>query len=194
MPAVIDALRRRRHERGLSQHEVARAMGTTQSAVARLEGGHVDPKLSTIAAYAAAVGHPLEVAAPDLTTACADTARDAVARGDHDAALRAVIELFDGLLRSPDPAAELRVEPAPTGSPEWDAAIAAACERAAHLRGVPVPGWTAAPSRRLDRAWFAVEAVIGRSSAGLQCLALATSPPEFAVRGVFIDAETLASA
>ncbi|HLI74948.1 MAG TPA: helix-turn-helix transcriptional regulator [Acidimicrobiales bacterium] len=41
---------------GLSQTEVAARMGTSQSAVARLEAGEADVRLSTIERYAAAVG------------------------------------------------------------------------------------------------------------------------------------------
>ena len=45
-----------RVELGLSQTEVAAQMGTSQSAVARLEAGDADMRLSTLERYAAAVG------------------------------------------------------------------------------------------------------------------------------------------
>ncbi len=45
-----------RLELGLSQTEVAAQMGTSQSAVARLEAGEADMRLSTLERYAAAVG------------------------------------------------------------------------------------------------------------------------------------------
>jgi len=41
---------------GLSQTEVAARMGTSQSAVARLEAGDGDVRLSTLERYASAVG------------------------------------------------------------------------------------------------------------------------------------------
>ncbi len=41
---------------GLSQTEVAARMGTSQSAVARLESGDADVRLSTLERYAAAIG------------------------------------------------------------------------------------------------------------------------------------------
>jgi transcriptional regulator with XRE-family HTH domain len=41
---------------GLSQTEVAARMGTSQSAVARLESGATDIRTSTLERYAAAVG------------------------------------------------------------------------------------------------------------------------------------------
>ncbi len=46
----------RRLSAGLSQTEVATRMGTSQSAVARLESGECDVRLSTLERYAAAVG------------------------------------------------------------------------------------------------------------------------------------------
>ena len=46
----------RRVELGLSQTEVAARMKTSQSAVARLESGEADIRLSTLERYAAALG------------------------------------------------------------------------------------------------------------------------------------------
>jgi transcriptional regulator with XRE-family HTH domain len=51
----------RRQALGLSQTEVAARMGTSQSAVARLESGDADVRLSTLERYAAALGHMLDV-------------------------------------------------------------------------------------------------------------------------------------
>jgi transcriptional regulator with XRE-family HTH domain len=53
---VIDELAGARRAAGLSQTEVAARMGTSQSAVARLESGTVDVRASTLERYAAAVG------------------------------------------------------------------------------------------------------------------------------------------
>ena len=53
---VVDRLVRRRLELGLSQTVVAARMGTSQSAVARLEAGRSDLRLSTLERYAAALG------------------------------------------------------------------------------------------------------------------------------------------
>jgi predicted transcriptional regulator len=57
--ALTDALVERRLSLGLSQTEVAARMGTSQSAVARLESGDADVRLSTIERYADALGHHL---------------------------------------------------------------------------------------------------------------------------------------
>lgn len=50
-----------RDRAGLSQAEVARRMGTTQSTVARLESGQKLPAMSSLQRYAEATGHRLEV-------------------------------------------------------------------------------------------------------------------------------------
>jgi transcriptional regulator with XRE-family HTH domain len=57
--ALVRQLASRREELGLSQTVVAARMGTSQSAVARLEGGDADVRLSTLERYAAALGQEL---------------------------------------------------------------------------------------------------------------------------------------
>ena len=59
--AVIEAMIRARAEAGLTQEALAERMGTTQSAVARLEGGRVSPTVETLRKYAKAVGKRLKV-------------------------------------------------------------------------------------------------------------------------------------
>lgn len=59
---LIVALARRRVESGLSQEDVARQMGTSQSAVARLESGLRETQLSTLTRYADALGLSLSFA------------------------------------------------------------------------------------------------------------------------------------
>ena len=53
---LVRELAERRQAAGLSQTEIAARMGTSQSAVARLESGAVDVRASTLERYAAAVG------------------------------------------------------------------------------------------------------------------------------------------
>jgi ribosome-binding protein aMBF1 (putative translation factor) len=70
LPSRIDAaLRRRellralaeeRRARGLPRTVVAASMGTSEAAVARLEAGEVDPRLSTVERFAEALGKRLE--------------------------------------------------------------------------------------------------------------------------------------
>ena len=57
----VNELVQERQRLGLSQTEVAARMNTSQSAVARLEAGELDIRLSTLQRYAAAVGRALQV-------------------------------------------------------------------------------------------------------------------------------------
>lgn len=60
--ARLSDLRRRR---GLSQTEVAARMGTSQSALARLESGQADIRVSTLSRYAAALDADIGFAVRD---------------------------------------------------------------------------------------------------------------------------------
>jgi ribosome-binding protein aMBF1 (putative translation factor) len=53
---LVRELAAQRQAAGLSQTEIAARMGTSQSAVARLESGTADVRASTLERYAAAVG------------------------------------------------------------------------------------------------------------------------------------------
>lgn len=57
---LIASLVTRRRALGLSQTEVAARMGTSQPAVARLESGAADVRLTTLDRYALAVGRQLD--------------------------------------------------------------------------------------------------------------------------------------
>jgi transcriptional regulator with XRE-family HTH domain len=59
--AIIETLIRARNEAKLSQAELAKKIGTTQSAIARLESGSISPSLSTLRRYAAATGTRLHM-------------------------------------------------------------------------------------------------------------------------------------
>jgi predicted transcriptional regulator len=57
---LVSELEARRLSLGLTQTDVAARMGTSQSAVARLESGDADVRLSTLERYAAALSHELK--------------------------------------------------------------------------------------------------------------------------------------
>lgn len=59
--ALVDALIRARTRARLSQAEVASRMGTTESAVSRLESGRTKPSTRTLERYAQATGHRLRI-------------------------------------------------------------------------------------------------------------------------------------
>lgn len=61
--ALLDEMLKARAASGLTQVEVAERIGTTQSAIARLESGSVShsPSIATLRRYAQALGYRVEV-------------------------------------------------------------------------------------------------------------------------------------
>lgn len=61
--AFLDEVLRARAEAGLTQAQVAKRVGTTQSAIARLESGALkhSPSIATLQKYAKALGYRVEV-------------------------------------------------------------------------------------------------------------------------------------
>jgi len=57
---LVALLAAKRDEMGLTQEVVAKRMGTSQPAIARLEAGEVDAKLSTLERFATAVGYRID--------------------------------------------------------------------------------------------------------------------------------------
>lgn len=56
---LMTSLGRKRRAQGLSQTEVAARMATSQSALARIESGETDPRITSIARFAGALGYEL---------------------------------------------------------------------------------------------------------------------------------------
>lgn len=59
--SLIEAMITARREARLTQAELAQKIGTTQSAIARLEAGRISPSITTLRRYAEATGHQLRV-------------------------------------------------------------------------------------------------------------------------------------
>lgn len=199
MSAAVERLRENRLRRGLSQTVVAERIGTTQSAIARMESGGADPRLSTVERYAEAIGAELEIVAgagrSPILDRTAAAIRLALSDGDAAEALRHLIQFLDDVA-STGPAAvrdSMRLEPETTGDRRWDALLGGAAEYASRRAGVPVPGWATAPGRFLRRFWFVIEDLLGRPAPGLAAMSFAAAPPEFANRGVFLDRSSLES-
>ena len=65
---------------GLTQEEVAESMGTSKSAVSRLEaGGKHSPSVQTLRKYAKAVGCDVEIRLVEKTSRCASPAKNSSA-------------------------------------------------------------------------------------------------------------------
>ncbi len=59
--AALEAMIKARAGAGVTQAELAERMGTTQSAIARLESGRVSPSVATLQKYARALGKRLKI-------------------------------------------------------------------------------------------------------------------------------------
>jgi ribosome-binding protein aMBF1 (putative translation factor) len=59
--ALASALIAARSRAGMTQEQVARAMGTTQAVIARLEGGRIKPSTRTLERFAKATGTRLHI-------------------------------------------------------------------------------------------------------------------------------------
>lgn len=194
---LVSGLRAARLRRGLSQAEVATRAGTTQSAIARFEAGVADPRLSTAQRYADAVGVDLEARAVCERTLkrTATQVKASLAEDDSGEALRHVIQFLDDIAGrdAADVRAAIHIEPDGVGNPRWDALLAGIAEYVAHRADLPVPGWASAPGRVLNRFWFVIDDILGRSAPGLDIAAFVSAPPELANRGVFLDRSSLVS-
>ncbi|GAB3221851.1 hypothetical protein GCM10027447_08060 [Glycomyces halotolerans] len=124
----------------------------------------------------------------------ADIRRSLIERGVDDA-FRQVSQFIDEVerLEADLVPSAIRDEPESTGDERWDALLAGIAEYVSNRVGQPVPDRANEPGRFLRWCWFVVEDVIGRPSPGLAALTFASSPPELAARGVFIDRTSLES-
>jgi transcriptional regulator with XRE-family HTH domain len=101
-------IRDARRQAGLTQAELAARMGTTQSAVARLERPDSNPRVATLEAALRAAGHRLQLEAParppdvDETLIVEALGRTPAERlRYHDAARRSIAELTRSARRVP---------------------------------------------------------------------------------------------
>ena len=86
--AFLDEVLRARAEAGLTQAEVAERIGTTQSAIARLESaqGRHSPSIATLQKYAKALGYTVQVKLVKerrLTTRSSGPGKSAARSGAH---------------------------------------------------------------------------------------------------------------
>lgn len=77
---LLDELVAQRHRQGLSQEQVARKMGISQGAVARIESGDRDPHLSTLRRFALALGVEVKHAVQPYDSFKAQEANPSLAR------------------------------------------------------------------------------------------------------------------
>lgn len=77
---LLRALAAERQAAGLTQTELAAALGTSQAQIARLESGNADAKLSTISRLAAVLGKTIEFRVTDTTPSSSRRKRSGAGR------------------------------------------------------------------------------------------------------------------
>jgi transcriptional regulator with XRE-family HTH domain len=176
---------------GLTQSELAIRSGIAGSSLSLIEHGKREPTVATLDALLRATRHTV-VTVPTVRSDAARIASEigaALTNSDDAVAFRRFLQLADNL------AAEhgaTRVglaltEPAPTGSEQWDAAIAALCEFRLNADALPVPGWVTTRAGRPTTPW-------APRTSDYDIPADPTRVPSvFLRRGILIEAETLES-
>lgn len=185
-------IRAARRSRKLTQHALGRRAQLSQSHLSLIERGHQNPSFDAVERALRATGHRL-ISVPTVRDDAAAVAADirfAVADGRDDRALRRFIQLNDNL-RAEHGAARFALAistPEPTGSRQWDTALAAVVAHHLVAEHLPVPDWATAPERRLRRPWTLGEGPYTLTPSPDRI------PPEFAKRRVLVDEDTLLSA
>jgi transcriptional regulator with XRE-family HTH domain len=188
---VRDARRRA----ALTQAGLAHRAGTAQSAVAAYETGARNPSLATLERLLQACDQDLDlVARPRMRRGAAAlaelavTIREDLADGEEQNATRLLFGFADDFRASSRPGrgALIEDEPASTGDPRFDAALAATAEFFAAEGGIEVPGWVDGPDRFVEPWWFIA------SRPAFHAYTLAHTPATFARHGVFIAREVFA--
>jgi transcriptional regulator with XRE-family HTH domain len=188
---------------GLSQSELALRSGIAGSSLSLIEHGKREPTVATLESLLLATRHTV-VTIPTVRSDAARIASEigAALGGSNTAvdnstavtntarAFRRFIQLADNLAAE---AGATRVgltltEPAPTGSTQWDTAIAALCEYRLNADALPVPEWISARTGNLSTPWTPKTTVYDIPADRAQV------PSEFLSRGILIEAATLESA
>jgi transcriptional regulator with XRE-family HTH domain len=185
-------LRDARRKAALTQADVARRARTAQSAVAAYETAARTPNLGTLERLLGACDHEIDIiVSPRMRRGAASLAelsptitQDLAADNEHNATrlLFGFADDFRGSSR-PGRIALIAAEPASTGDPRFDAALAATAEFFASESGIELPDWVDEPHRFVEPWWFVA------SRPAFHAYTLAHTPAVFARHGVFMARE-----
>jgi transcriptional regulator with XRE-family HTH domain len=185
-------LRQARHAALLTQQELARLAGTSQSAVAAYESGRRTPKLDTLTSLLETCGYEVRMTAVPRTRQGALSLEE-IARVIAEVpppvrpedALRLVFGFTDDFRGSSVAGRRSLIAQAPgrTGERRFDALLAGTAEFFTAESQLPVPRWVDDPDRFCEPFW-----VVARSP-GLEPYVIARSPAAFSRHGVFIARE-----
>ncbi|MFH1725687.1 MAG: helix-turn-helix transcriptional regulator [Elusimicrobiota bacterium] len=178
----MESIREKRRRLGLSQRELARRAGVAYKTLQLLEAGGHNPRWSTLAKIAEALGATVsslqgEKASPARAGSIAEASARIVREGEDSWRL-ALFEFVDAFRRRPS--CDLVAEgPHPGLSHRLHALLCATVERLCAEQGVAVPWWCAGVPPVPD-PWF----VAGIEN--LKATALVESPASFRQRNIFV--------
>ena len=173
-----DEFRRQLHlaSQQMTQRALAAQLGISQPAIAQRLRGYTSEydtqALETMQSCAQSISESLVSPRENLSTRLR-----VIAQAMSD---------FRSLTQPHDQRFFLR-EPQSTGNTQWDALLAGVAAREARRAGLPIPRWTMASTRFLDRPWFPTEVP------NLRAMAFEASPADFAIRNVYLDPTELES-
>lgn len=190
MPAA-QLLRAARESAALTQTELGRRAGTSQSDISFVERGQRSPSVATLERLLGASQHSLlaiPIVGPDASTTGARI-ESAIGSARTDAALRALIDYSDALasVYGTDRIALTLARPARTGAAVWDAALAAVADHWLSELGLPQPGWVDEADRYLANL---TEPIVYPNAPRID---RADIPPAFLRRNVALERGTLES-
>ena len=166
-----------------------------QSNVSRLENGKHEPQLSIVLAFARVLGTRINLCdngfEPMTPASCAIEVRALLSESPPDsaAAFRVVTELVSEWDLIPDDQkAELVAQkPVTTRIAKFDALISGVVEMLCVRSDLPSPSWVSDPEYFLEHfEWFTPIPT-------LEALAMANTPAPIAIRGIFVDEQSLRS-
>ena len=192
---VVGKLVERRKALGISQKEAAKALGLLQSNISRLEQGKHELQLSTALRFARVLGTTIDLCEngfePMTPASCAIEVRALLSESPPDSAtaFRVVTELVSEWDRIPDDQrAELVAQkPVTTRIAKFDALISGVVEMLCVRSGLNPPSWVSDLEYFMERfEWFTPIPT-------LEALAMANTPAPLAIRGIFVDEQSLRS-
>ncbi|HAM26866.1 MAG TPA: hypothetical protein DCP11_09250 [Microbacteriaceae bacterium] len=187
MPAST-LLRSSRLASGITQGDLAARAKTSQPEISTIESGKKVPTVETLERLLRQTGHRI-IAVPGTGIDAAETAERIASATSRDSALRAFLDYSDSLASATgvDRVVLGIAEPHSTGSPAWDAALAALVDYWLSKSRLPKPEWINSRSRFLAEPQW--------PQLGEYDLApdLADVPSEFRRRNVFVEGSTLES-
>lgn len=148
--AASTLLRSSRLASGITQGDLAARAKTSQPEISTIESGKKIPTVDTLERILRQTGHRI-IAVPGAGIDAAETADRISSATSRDSILRAFLDYSDSLAAATgvDRVVLGIAEPHSTGSPAWDAALAALVDYWFSRSRLPKPNWISSHSRFL---------------------------------------------